>query len=152
VSTTSARPRGIGAALGLVVLLSMVGGGMFLVTLLSTLVWPGQVKVVAPLLCPDDQPDAFVVADTTTSSEGTSTSFTLYCADEHGRTTDVGWFRPYVLVTLGYVVAAVALVVAVLAWRRLRRRRRAATPPDAADLSGAGVTGAAGAAGPGPVT
>ncbi len=110
-----------------------------MVTIVTTLaIWPGEAKLVAPLLCPDDQGDAYVVTDTSTDSSGdTSTSFTLYCMGPRGDITDVGWGRPFGLL-LGFhagLLVALTAALSILGALLRRRRRRSAGPLDAEDLS-----------------
>ena len=98
-------------------------------------IWPGSMKLTAPVLCPTDQADPFVVRTTTSDSEGTSTSFSLFCMGDRGDFTEVGSWEPYGLLFL-YTWAAFmvlsALLVVRIGWRRRRRARAAATEPDPA--------------------
>lgn len=75
-----------------------------------TVVWPGVLKLTAPLVCAEGFDDTVVARDTTHTAPGeTSTSFTLYCMNERGELSDEGGFRPAALVFVG--CAALYLVV-----------------------------------------
>lgn len=92
-----------------------------------TVVWPGVLKLTAPLVCAEGFDDTVVARDTTHTAPGeTSTSFTLYCMNERGELSDEGGFRPAALVFVGcaalYLVVAAVMMLAVS--RRGRRRRR----------------------------
>lgn len=64
-------------------------------------IWPGQVKLLAPLFCTDAQPDAFVVADTYSPRPGeTVTNFSLYCMGPRGDATDHGFLKPFLLISV----------------------------------------------------
>jgi hypothetical protein len=95
-------------------------------------IWPGEMKLTAPLLCQDSMPDAFVVSDTYSSRPGeTSTNYTMYCMSERGDVEDVGWFRPLVILTLahGALILALLLGAAVLVKLLNGLNRRSAGPP-----------------------
>lgn len=126
---------------------------LFSVTVLSaltTVIWPGEAKLLAPILCDDAHPDAYVVSDTYSSGPGeTSTNFTLYCVGPRGDHRDVGWFKPFLGITAinGIVIALVIALFVVRARIRRLRRRQAVTPPtdpgqprDAGPASGARPT------------
>lgn len=100
----------------------------FVATMLTIIVciaiWPGEAKLTAPLLCPGDKPDAFVVADTYSSRPGeTSTNFTLYCMGPRGDVVDEGFFRPFVLLTLFHAALLIAAFVVYGAVLRTRQKR-----------------------------
>ena len=87
-----------------------------LTILLAVAVWPGEAKLAAHVLCPADQPDAYVVADSYSSQPGeTTTNYTLYCLGERGRFTDVGFLKPFlVLWGLHTVILLVLFVLPAL--------------------------------------
>lgn len=91
---------------------------------------PGLLKVTAPVLCPDAQPDAHVVEYDGEGAGGTgsSTNVTLICMGPDGDITEVGSWRP-----LGLYLALWWVVLQVLALPFLvagaRRRRRGPTGP-----------------------
>jgi hypothetical protein len=92
-------------------------------------------KLTASTLCPAGQPDPFVVRTTTTDSDGSSTSFSLYCMGKRGDFTEVGTWRPFGLLILWLWAVLLVLAVAFFArWavRRRRRRRGADADPDVA--------------------
>jgi hypothetical protein len=119
------RPGPVGCLVGL--------GGLAFAAVMTTVIitigiWPGEAKLVAPLLCPDDQPDAFVVSDTYQVQPGeTTTNFTLYCMGEQGQHTEIGFFLPFAILTV--VHGGIWLVLfLVLGARGAARLRRAGTP------------------------
>jgi hypothetical protein len=122
--------------------------GVAAVTVVSVgiAIWPGSMKLTAPVLCPAEQPDPFVVRTTTSDSEGTSTSFSLFCMGDRGDFTEVGTWEPYGLLFLYTWAAFVALALLIIARVRWRRRRRAGATPAAPDPA------APLEAGPGPVS
>lgn len=75
-------------------------------------IWPGQVKLLAPLFCTDAQPDAFVVADTFSPQPGeTVTNFSLYCMGPRGDATDHGFIKPFALISVVNGLAVLLLLV-----------------------------------------
>ena len=117
------RPRtwiGIGAVLGFVFAVSML-------SILTSVIWPGQAKLLAPVFCDDARPDAFVVSDTYSSGTGeTSTNFTLYCVGPRGDHRDVGWFKPFLGICAmnAVVLALLILAVGFRPWMRRMRKRQ----------------------------
>ena len=127
--------------------------GLFVASMMTLIIavaiWPGEAKLTAPLLCPDGQPDAFVVADTTQVQPGeTNTSFTLYCMGERGDVTDRGFALPFALLTAFHLVLLVLLIGVFSVRGALRQRRRTAAvaasmasgAPAAAAVSGPAVS------------
>ncbi len=108
----------------LLLLLVVVVGGTAFVTLISSLIWPGEVAVVAPLICEEPRPDAFVVRDSYATDDGTSIEFTLYCVSEDGDAVNEGWGRAWLL--LWVLHTAIVLVLIALGVVRVRARRRRA--------------------------
>lgn len=84
-------------------------------------IYPGALKLTAPQLCPDDQPDPFVIRTTTQDSEGTSTNFSLFCMGERGDFSEAGSWRPIGLLFVWTYGVLVALAVLVFGVRRARR-------------------------------
>ncbi len=85
---------------------------------------PGVLKVTAPLLCPDHQPDARVVEYSTSSGRngGTATSATLVCLGPRGDLTEVGSWKPLGILVGAFWLALQLLVVPTQLWRAWRRR------------------------------
>ena len=113
-------PRG--GCLGAIGVLVFVS---FLLTVILTVaIWPGEMKLTAPLLCPDDKADAYVVVDSVSPTPGeTAYNFTLYCMGPRGDVFDAGSLRPVLLLMLGHTVLIVAAVVLILlpaGWHRGR--------------------------------
>jgi hypothetical protein len=97
-------------------------GGLFLTLIVTVGIWPGEVKLVAPIFCSDAQPDAFVVTDTSSTGDGeTMTEFTLYCVGPRGDATDVGWAKPFMLLILIHASILFVLVLLVRGVNALRR-------------------------------
>jgi len=120
------RPPALRGCLGLSVILGILAFAASMTTIiLFFAIWPGEAKLTAPLFCPDDKPDAFVVTDTYSAQPGeTSTTFTLYCMGARGDVDDVGVGRPFLVLTLGHAVLIVG--VTVLAIQLFIRRKRTA--------------------------
>jgi hypothetical protein len=126
-ATEPRRPGAGGCLIGLGVL---AFAAVMTTVILAIGIWPGEAKLVAPLLCPDDQPDAFVVSDTYSVQPGeTSTTFTLYCMGERGQHTEVGFFVPFMLLTVLHAAIYVALVLLLVGRGALRRRGQVGEPP-----------------------
>jgi hypothetical protein len=104
-----------------------VVGGMAIVVIivesLGTVIYPGSLRWTAPVLCPADQPDSYVVRTTVQDSEGTSTSFSLFCMGERGDFSEAGSWRPLGVLFLYLYLSLMALNAAFLALYRRRRRR-----------------------------
>jgi hypothetical protein len=114
----------------LLALVILLGVSAFTASMLMV-IYPGSFKLTAPLLCPADQPDPFVVRYTYQTSDGTSTNFTLFCMGERGQFTEVGTWAPFALLA-GFAtggLAAVAGILAVLA--HVSRHHRPDLPADA---------------------
>jgi hypothetical protein len=91
-------------------------------------VYPGSLKWTAPMFCPEDQPDAFVVRTETQDAEGTAISFSLYCMGERGDFTEVGTWRPYGILFL-YIYGALVGLALLLVIRIVRRRAKRRAEP-----------------------
>lgn len=118
----------------LVLGLAVMAGAALLLTLLTSVIWPGEARLTAPLFCPDHRPDAYVVVDSYSSAPGeTSYDFSLYCMGDRGDVTEVGWFRPQAVLLLahwGLLVGAFVLSGVVVGLRqRMRRARMVVGPP-----------------------
>lgn len=115
--------RLIGFLIGFVLLFAFVGVvGSCLITLA---IWPGQLELLAPILCSDAQPDAFVVADTTNPTPGeTATNFTLYCMGPRGDSTDVGFLRPFLMISVvnGLLIMIPIVIAMIVMITRFRSR------------------------------
>lgn len=111
---------------GCVAALVLAGVLVFIAVMTTVIVtigiWPGEMKLTAGWLCPDDQTDAYVVTDTYQSpnGSGSNTDFTMYCMGDRGQITNVGFFKPAGLLTLAHGALFVALVLVILIFRRLR--------------------------------
>jgi hypothetical protein len=134
------RPSGVAAVFASVFALLFFGS--MATILIAVAIWPGEVKLVAPLFCTDAQPDAFVVSDTYSTQPGeTTTNFTLYCMGPGGDATDHGYFLPFLATMALNTVLIVLLVVVASIIGRLRRRapkepERASLEPPAGSTAG----------------
>lgn len=103
------------------VLVGTVLVAMFVATMLMV-IYPGSFKLTAPLLCPDDRPDAFVVRYNVQTDDGTGTNFTMFCMDDRGQFVEVGTWEPllylFLFIAAG-MVAAVLLMGVLGAVRRI---------------------------------
>ncbi len=124
MSITPSRPQNpIAGVLALLFVFAFVGViGSCLITIG---IWPGQLKLLAPVFCSAEQPDAFVVADTYSPRPGeTVTNFSLYCMGERGDSTDQGFLFPFLLISVVNGIAIFAIVFVLGAVLRLRKRAR----------------------------
>lgn len=116
----------------IVALAILVGVAAFTSTVVMV-AYPGSFKWTAPVLCPDDQPDPYVVRYESRTSDGkTGINFTLFCMGPDGQFTEVGTWRPLAVLT-GVVGAGLAVLVAglaTLAWLS-RHHRPTVAPVDA---------------------
>ena len=117
------RHRGLRIGLwGLGVL--VLFGFTMIPTILLTVIWPGEAKLTAPLFCSDARPEAFVVTDTYSDGTGeTATNFTMYCVGPRGDADDIGWAKPFLVLSVVHTLLLLA-VIGVLVWRRRRRPTR----------------------------
>lgn len=141
---TPARPGGCVGVAALVAVLLF--SGTMITTVVALAIWPGEVKLVAPLFCDDAQPDAFVVADTYSPAPGeTTTNYTLYCMGPDGDATDHGFLLPFLATVALNTLLLVAIGVFMGMVRRLRAKRIGRTEPAGFDER---LTGPATTAGP----
>lgn len=124
------RPRAwvtVGGAFGFVFAVSML-------SILTSVIWPGQAELLGPVFCDDARPDAFVVSDTYSSGTGeTSTNFTLYCVGPRGDHRDIGWFKPFLGICVMNGIVLALLIGALVLRSRLRKsraRQTTAVQPD----------------------
>jgi hypothetical protein len=103
--------------------------GLF-IGLMVSVTYPSSMKV-ASFLCPEDKPDTFIVHYSVTTSDGTGTSFTLYCMSERGEIREIGTWRPMMVVCGITVAVTYALVLALFLWGLVKRLGRPRSPtPD----------------------
>lgn len=126
---------GVGGAIGGVVALVLAFAFVGVVgsCLITIGIWPGELKLLAPVICSDEQPDAFVVADSYSPQPGeTVTNFSLYCMGERGDATDHGFAKPFLMISVvnGVVIVALVTLFVVLVGVGTRGRRRRAAGPD----------------------
>ena len=96
--------------------------------LMLTVIYPSSMKV-ASFLCPEDKPDTFIVSYTTTTSDGTGTSFTVFCMSERGEVREIGTWRP-MLVVIGITVAVTyGIALLLFLWGAIRRMGRGGGSP-----------------------
>lgn len=112
----------------------LIGQAVLLGALLSLgwlplLVYPGVLKLTAPVLCPAGQPDARIVEYSYTTHDGTHTNDTLVCLGPDGDLTEAGSWAPLGLYLAGLFILAEAIVLPVQLRGIVRRRRRPARPP-----------------------
>jgi hypothetical protein len=105
--------------------------GLAVVTLfvvgMSIPIFPGAMKWTASSLCPDGQPDPYVVRTEYSDGDGTSYNFSLFCMGERGDYHEVGVAAPFVRMfawTYGVAVAATLLLILRRRWLRARRREQ----------------------------
>lgn len=94
-------------------------------------IWPGQIKLLAPIFCSDAQPDAFVVADTYSPRPGeTVTNFSLYCMGPRGDSTDHGFLKPFLLISVvnGVILMTFFFIIGKLTARAVRSHAGDAIP------------------------
>lgn len=102
----------------------IVIGGLLVSCVLTIAIWPGEVKLVAPLFCTDAQPDPFVVADTYSPQPGeTVTNFSLYCMGPRGDSTDHGFMVPFLMISVvnGVILMTLFVILGKLGSRAARR-------------------------------
>lgn len=117
-----------GVLFGLVMVLPFVA--------VLAVVWPGVLKLTAPLVCAEGFDDTVVARDTYQVQPGeSSTTFTLYCMNDRGEVSDEGSLKPMALVAAAVAVIAVAAGAVVLLVLTVRSRIR--RPPDDGPLGGA---------------
>lgn len=110
----------------LVAVISMIVGAVFvgvmLTCIVSIAIWPGEAKLLGPMLCTDARPDAVVVYDTYSVRPGeTVTNFSLYCMGPRGDVTDHGWGKVFILLSLFHTMLALGLFAFVGLRTRLRQ-------------------------------
>ena len=112
--------RSIGRVVWMVVI--AVFFGMLLSCVVTLGVWPGEVKLLAPVFCDADLPDPVVVVDSYNTRPGeTSYSYSLYCVGPRGNFDEIGWMRPF----LGIMLVHSGLMFLPTLWLfgKLRRLR-----------------------------
>lgn len=120
-------PREAGSALGalgglIVMALVLVFVSVIVTIVIAFGIWPGELTLTAPIVCPEDRPDAFVVSDTVSPAPGeSSTTYTVICLGPDGEQTNAGLLRPFVLVALAHGALLVGLGVVVVVLQRVLR-------------------------------
>lgn len=114
----------------LLVAILSIGVTAIVIISVGVVIYPGAMKWTAPMLCPADQSDAHVVRTTVSTTDGTSTSFSLLCMGDRGDFTEAGTWMPTLLLTLWTWIGLVALSVALYVRFIVRHRRRAIDGPD----------------------
>jgi hypothetical protein len=97
------------------------------VGMMLTVIYPRSMQAAA-YLCPEDKPDSFVISYTTTTSDGTGTSFTLYCMSERGEVYELGTWRPMVVVMGITIAVAYGIVLLFVIWGLIKRLLRRSDP------------------------
>ena len=95
--------------------------------MMVTVLYPKSMNVAA-FLCPEDKPDTYVVSYTTTTSDGTGTSFTLFCMSERGEVYELGTWRPMLVIILITVGVTYAILLLFVIWGLIRRIGRGSDP------------------------
>jgi hypothetical protein len=114
---------GKGCVFVVVTLGALLVAAIIVTSIVTMAIWPGEAKLTAPLFCPDDKPDTYVVVDTYSYRPGeTSYNYSLYCVGPRGEVQDVGWLKPAGVLTAAH--SAIILVVAVVLIGRAGRGRR----------------------------
>lgn len=117
---TSMRPRS-----GVRSFIARLGLSLFIGLILTVIVgavWPGAMKLFAPVLCGDATPDPFVVVDQYQVRPGeTAFTYTLYCVGPTGSVDEIGWLVPFAL--LGVILTVIAFALLVVIGARIRAGR-----------------------------
>lgn len=109
-------------------LLGLLFAAVMITIIVAIAIWPGEAKLTAPLLCPDDRTEAVVVRDESNPRPGeTVINFTLYCVGERGEATDVGFIKPFGLLVLFHLLLLLPLVLVRSRGRSGRRDRQIAS-------------------------
>ena len=95
--------------------------------LMVSVIYPTSMNV-ASFLCPEDKPDTYVVSYTTTTSDGTGTSFTLYCMSERGEVYELGTWQPMLVIILITVGVTYGILLLFVIWGLIKRIRRGGDP------------------------
>lgn len=99
--------------------------GVMLTCVVSIGIWPGEAKLLAPILCTDARPDAVVVYDTYSVRPGeTITDFSLYCMGPSGDVTDHGWGKVFVWLWGFHTLIALAAMGTAAIRSKLRSGQR----------------------------
>lgn len=112
--------RSIGRVVSMIVV--AVFFGMLLSCAVTLGIWPGEVKLLAPVFCDAAHPDAVVVVDSYTVRPGeTGYQYSLYCVGQRGNFDEIGWMRPF----LGIMLVHSGLMFLPTLWLfgKLRRLR-----------------------------
>ena len=107
--------------------------------MMLTVIYPTSMKAAA-FLCPEDKPDTFIVSYTTTTSDGTGTSFTLFCMSERGEVREIGTGRPMLVVIAITCAVTYGLMLLLLLWGLIKRGLgRSGSPDEVAAATFAGL-------------
>lgn len=116
----------IAGPIGLVIFLSFMIG----VAAAVMGIWPGSLKLTAPIVCPSGFDDTFIVSDTYNPRPGeTVTTFTMYCVNERGEARDAGIFKPLLLLWGGVTALVIVLSVVIFLLVRIIRPPNRSTGP-----------------------
>lgn len=121
-----ARPRSLR---GWLMIATIVGGvvlfGAVMLNIMMTIViWPGEVKLFAGLICDSAHPDLFIVNDSYNPRPGeTITTFATYCVGPRGDAYDAGFWRTELVMVGFHLLVVLALLVVLVGVFKLRKRR-----------------------------
>ncbi len=100
--------------------------GMLLTSIVTVAIWPGEVKLFAPIVCSDARPDPVVVYDTHNVRPGeTSVTFEMYCMGPRGDVEAHGFGKLLGLAMVFHTLLVLALIGGLIGWNRLRKARKA---------------------------
>jgi hypothetical protein len=121
-----------GILAGILVLCVMLTG------LLAVGIWPGELKLTAPFVCPEGKTDAYVVVDSyQTPPNKTSYNFALYCMGPRGNFENAGFGVPFFILSVFHTALLLIVAMFFMLLTALRRRRRRATGKQPRTLPGA---------------
>ena len=110
--------------LGILAVALLVFCGLMLTGLLGVAIWPGELKLTAPLLCPDGKTDAYIVIDSSQFPPNrTSYDLSLYCVGPRGNFENAGFAAPFFLLSAFHTGLLCIAAMLFLLPAALRRRR-----------------------------
>jgi hypothetical protein len=124
VTSTIRRPVLRGGVVGFGILAGILVFCGVMLTGLTVGIWPGELRLTAPIVCPEDKTDAYVVVDSNhIPPNKTADDFEFYCMGPRGNFENVGFGAPLFILSVFHTGLLLIIAMLYLLLTAPRRRR-----------------------------